>query len=269
VSQNVEIVRQAHEAFNRPDLGVFDLDGFYRLADPDLVVDWSRSNGLEAGIYRGEAATRRFWNTFFEAFERVVVEPLEFVEHGECVVVPHHFHAWGRQGVEVDAHSTVVLTVRGGRIIEMRLYRHKAEALKAVGLAEQAVLQKNVELAELVIAAFNRRDIDAFVQPTTADFEWFPALGMAVEGDSFRGREGVEAYFKALDATWEEVRLVTEEVRDLGESVVWLGRIEGRGRGSGAAVEAPMGAVLAVRDGKVWRARSYLDHGEALRAAGE
>jgi ketosteroid isomerase-like protein len=136
VSQNVEIVRQAHEAFNRPDLGVFDLDAFYRLADPDLVVDWSRSNGLEAGIYRGEAATRRFWNTFFEAFERVVVEPLEFIEHGESVVVPHHFHAWGREGVEVDAHSTVVLTVRHGRIIEMRLYRQTAEALKAVGVAE-------------------------------------------------------------------------------------------------------------------------------------
>jgi ketosteroid isomerase-like protein len=134
--ENVEIARQAHEAFNRPDLGVFDLDAFYRLADPDLVVDWSRSDGLEAGIYRGEAATRRFWNTFFEAFERVVVEPLEFIEHGESVVIPHHLHAWGRQGVEVDAHSTVVLTVRDGRIIEMRLYRQTAEALKAVGLAE-------------------------------------------------------------------------------------------------------------------------------------
>jgi ketosteroid isomerase-like protein len=109
----------------------------------------------------------------------------------------------------------------------------------------------------------------AFVQPTTADFEWFPALGMAVEGDSFRGREGVEAYFRAPDGTWEQVRLITEDVRDLGGSVVWLGRIEGRGRGSGAAVEAAMGAVFAVRDGKVWRARSYLDHAEALRAAGQ
>ena len=116
--------------------------------------------------------------------------------------------------------------------------------------------------------AFNRRDIDAFVQPTTSDFEWFPALGMAVEGDSFRGREGVEAYFEALHATWEEVRLVAEEVRDLGEIVVWLGRIEGRGRGSGVVVEAPMGAVLDFRGEKAWRARSYLDHGEALRAAG-
>jgi ketosteroid isomerase-like protein len=134
--ENVEIARQAHEAFNRPD-GVFDLDGFHRLTDPDLVVDWSRSAGLEAGIYKGEAASRRFWSTFFQAFERVVVEPLEFIEHGESVVVPHHLRAWGRDGVKVEARSTVVLTFRDGRITEVRLYRQAAEALEAVGLFEQ------------------------------------------------------------------------------------------------------------------------------------
>jgi len=45
-------------------------------------------------------------------------------------------------------------------------------------------------------------------------------------------------------------------------------RIEGRGRGSGVLVDAPMGAVLDFRGEKVFLARSYLDHGEALRAAG-
>ena len=69
--------------------------------------------------------------------------------------------------------------------------------------------------------AFNRRDIDTFIQPTTADFEWFPALGMAGEGGSFRGREGVETYFEALHATWGEVRLVADEVRGLSESVIY------------------------------------------------
>lgn len=134
--ENVDIAREAHEAFNRPDLGVFDLDAFYRLADPDLVVDWSRSAGLEAGIYRGEASSRRFWSTFFEAFERVVVEPLDFIDRGESVVIPHHLRARGRDGLEVDAHSTVVLTFRDGRIVEMRLYRQLGEALEAVEPAE-------------------------------------------------------------------------------------------------------------------------------------
>jgi hypothetical protein len=52
--------------------------------------------------------------------------------------------------------------------------------------------------------AFNRRDINAFVEPTTADFEWFPALGMAVEGGRFRERAGAETYFETLQETWEE-----------------------------------------------------------------
>src|SRR3954452_1197493 len=137
MSQEIlEIAREAHEAFNRPDLGVFELDAFYRFADPDLVVDWSRSAGLEAGIYRGEAATRRFWSTFFDAFERVVVEPLEFIRRGESVVIPHHLRARGRDGLEVEAHSTVVVTIRDGRIIELRLYRQTAEALAAVASDE-------------------------------------------------------------------------------------------------------------------------------------
>jgi ketosteroid isomerase-like protein len=131
---NVEIARQIAAAFNRPDHGDFDLAAFYRLADPDVVVDWSRSGGLEAGIYRGERASRRFWSTFFEAFERVVVEPLEFIEHGESVVIPHHLRAWGRDGVEVDAHSATVATFRDGRLIELRLYRQTAEAVEALGL---------------------------------------------------------------------------------------------------------------------------------------
>jgi hypothetical protein len=47
---------------------------------------------------------------------------------------PTSLRAWGRSGVEVKARSVVVFTVSEGRIIEMRLYRQKEEALKAVGL---------------------------------------------------------------------------------------------------------------------------------------
>jgi ketosteroid isomerase-like protein len=128
------------------------------------------------------------------------------------------------------------------------------------------VSREKAEVAERAMDAFNRRDVDAFIQPTTADFEWFPALGTAVEGGAFRGREGVERYFAALDATWKEVRLVAENVRDLGGSVLWLGRIEGRGRSSDVPVDSPMGAMFDFRGPKVWRARSYLDHVEAARA---
>jgi ketosteroid isomerase-like protein len=134
--ENVEIVRRAHEAFSHPGPDGFDLDALYRYTGPALVVDWSRSNGLEAGIYRGEAETRRLWDTFFEVFDRVVVEPLEFIEHGEHVVVPHHLRASGRDGLAVDARAVVVFTLRNERIVEMRLYQARGEAFKAVGLAD-------------------------------------------------------------------------------------------------------------------------------------
>jgi hypothetical protein len=45
-------------------------------------------------------------------------------------------------------------------------------------------------------------------------------------------------------------------------------REEGRGRGSGVEIDAPLGVVDDLRHGKVSRVRAYLDHGEALRAAG-
>jgi hypothetical protein len=64
----------------------------------------------------------------------VVVEPLEFIDHDEHVVVPHHLRAHGRDGVRVEAHSTTVFTIRRGLIVEFRLYREKSDALKAVGL---------------------------------------------------------------------------------------------------------------------------------------
>jgi len=116
--------------------------------------------------------------------------------------------------------------------------------------------------------ALNGLDIDEFADCCTSDYEWFPVLGGAVEGNSFRGREGIEEYFGELRETWEEFRYVLDEVRDLGDSVLTLGRLEGQGRGSGVQVELPIGAISDYRDGKCWRLRAFGDHGEALRSAG-
>jgi ketosteroid isomerase-like protein len=131
------------------------------------------------------------------------------------------------------------------------------------------VSQENVEIVKRVMDAFNRRDMDAaFDEVLAPDFELFPALVGAVEGGSFRGREGLTAYIKVLSEAWEEVRLCADEFRDLGDSVLVLGRAEGRGRGSGIEVDAPLATIYDCRDNKIWRSRNYLDHGEGLRAAG-
>jgi ketosteroid isomerase-like protein len=127
---------------------------------------------------------------------------------------------------------------------------------------------ENVEIAKRAMDAFNIRDLDAFTASMTPDFEWFPALERGFDGGGYRGFEGVASYFANLRATWEELSFRAGEYRDLGEQVLALGRIEGRGSGSGVPVDAPMGIVFDFRGPEVRRARSFLTWAEALGAVG-
>ncbi|TMM15446.1 MAG: DUF4440 domain-containing protein [Actinobacteria bacterium] len=126
---------------------------------------------------------------------------------------------------------------------------------------------ENIQIVKRALDAFSRGDANAFAELTTPDLEWTTGLG-AVEGEIFRGREGVETYFARLASAWDEFRFVAEEFRDLADVVLVLGRLEGRGRGGGVPVDSPVGAVWDLRGGKIWRLRAYLDHAKAREVAG-
>jgi len=128
--------------------------------------------------------------------------------------------------------------------------------------------EANVEIVKRAVDAFSVRDVSLATEFATPDFEWFPAMTGAVEGDSYRGPESVGMYLRDVLNTWEELRLLPEEFRDLGDRVLMLGRMAGRGLGSGVPVDAPIGMVFECRGGKISRIRSFLDRGEALRAVG-
>lgn len=125
-----------------------------------------------------------------------------------------------------------------------------------------------MEILKRGIDAFNRRDLDAFFDLATPDFELIPAMPVAVEGNSYRGREGMERYFEMVSGTWDEFRVVREEFRDLDDRVLLTFRLEARGRGSGAPVSARQMAICEFRTGKISLVQTYLEHGEATRAAG-
>jgi ketosteroid isomerase-like protein len=127
--------------------------------------------------------------------------------------------------------------------------------------------QENVEVVKQLIDAFNKRDIVAFAVTTTPDFEWITSMA-AVEGEIFWGREGIETYFGRMKDAWEEFITIAEDYRDVGGRVLLLGRLEGRGLASGVPVSAPLDILYDLRDGKVSRMHSFLDHDEALQAAG-
>jgi ketosteroid isomerase-like protein len=128
--------------------------------------------------------------------------------------------------------------------------------------------QENVKIAKRALDGFNRRDVKALVALSTSDCEWCPGIGGAVDGRVYRGHQGIHTWLGELHSVWETQRLYGDEYRDLGESALLLGRIEGRGRASGVEVNAPLGAVFDLHDGKIRCLRTYLNQDEALRAAG-
>jgi hypothetical protein len=126
-----------------------------------------------------------------------------------------------------------------------------------------------VDVAKRVVDAYNRRDVDGlFAELATPDFEYYPAVTRAFEGGGYRGREGVERFDADTRENWEELQSLPEEFRDLGDRVLVLGRLKGRGKGSGAPVDAPQAIILDFRGDRIWRSRVYLDRAEGLRAAG-
>jgi ketosteroid isomerase-like protein len=126
-----------------------------------------------------------------------------------------------------------------------------------------------VDLAKRFVEVYNRRDVDgAFAEFVTPDFEWWPALTMALTGDCYRGCEGVERFVADMSENWEELQIVPEEFRDLGDRVLTRSRLKGRGKGSGAPVDQPTATILDFRGDRIWRLRAYFDRAEGLRAAG-
>jgi len=117
--------------------------------------------------------------------------------------------------------------------------------------------------------AFNRGDLEGFLDMVTPDIEWLPVMGAMDRDDSFRGRAGVEAYFDILRDAWEALAFEPgSEVRDLGQKTLMLGRLKGHGKGSGVTVDTPIAVVYDHREGQISRIQSFYDPAEALKAVG-
>jgi ketosteroid isomerase-like protein len=131
--ENVEIVRAGFAAYNRRHL-----DGILENWAPDAVLDWSNSRGLDAGVYRGHDEIRAFMERFLATWDEVRIEivdgPVE-VEDG-VLITENVAYLRGRDGIDVQARSTLLATIRDGEQTSLTLYQTKQEALEAAGLSE-------------------------------------------------------------------------------------------------------------------------------------
>jgi ketosteroid isomerase-like protein len=113
--------------------------------------------------------------------------------------------------------------------------------------------------------AFNRRDFDAALAVLAPDPVWdFSSIGMGV----FEGREAIRGFCEDWLGTYEDYEQVTEELRDLGNGVIFgVSRQGGRPQGSSGLVALRYAGVGTWRDGLLERLTLYTDIDEARAAA--
>jgi ketosteroid isomerase-like protein len=120
--------------------------------------------------------------------------------------------------------------------------------------------------------AFNRRDVDAAVNPGSPDFEYIPPREFVEAGflePCYRGPAGFRKYVSA----WSEVfgadlRVEPVELIDLGDRIVLLAEFPARAQASGVPFTGKIATVSVLKDGRAIRVQTYLDHAEALDAVG-
>ena len=128
--------------------------------------------------------------------------------------------------------------------------------------------QENVELLRKGIAAWNRRDADLWLSYAAPEVEWLPAGPAALESAVYRGHDDVASGLAAVWETWDRFELEESEIRDLGDSVLWLGRVKMRGSASGVELDQEFAVHAVMSDGKVNRSQAFLSWQQALKAVG-
>jgi uncharacterized protein len=124
-SSDVEVLRKAFEAFARGDL-----EGVVELCDPEIVV---RDPARTGTTFQGPAGLRRFFEEWLENWEEYRSEPLEFIEAGDEILVRTLQTGRGKlSGIELREDLFQVFRVRGGRIVEFRLYTEREHALASL-----------------------------------------------------------------------------------------------------------------------------------------
>jgi ketosteroid isomerase-like protein len=130
--ENVEIVRQAYEAFNR---GV--IEGAVANIAPDFeYVSTGAIPGME-GAAQGREGFRRYLESWWGEFDEPRVDTHELTQADDQVVASLTFRGRGKQsGVETSWDIWQAWTMRDGKAVRGQGYTSREDALEAAGLRE-------------------------------------------------------------------------------------------------------------------------------------
>jgi ketosteroid isomerase-like protein len=128
--ENVEIARAISREWERGDLSSSEW------ADPD--IEFVSGAGPDEAVHRGVEAMGRAWREWLSAWEDFQIEPREFIDAGDEVLILVEFGGRGKtSGASVDAmQGGSILSFRDGKVVRIATYTERAEVLEAWGLRE-------------------------------------------------------------------------------------------------------------------------------------
>jgi ketosteroid isomerase-like protein len=126
MSGNADRIRQAYEAFARQDIPAV-LEVF------DENIDWTSPDSVRTGgHFVGHDAVVGFFMRLPDVFTELRVEPEEFLESGDHVIVLGHHRGKG-QADDFDAPFAHMWTCRDGKAIRFFEYFDTASVNAALG----------------------------------------------------------------------------------------------------------------------------------------
>jgi ketosteroid isomerase-like protein len=131
--------------------------------------------------------------------------------------------------------------------------------------------QENVEIIREVFALFNDRGVraatDAFGHLLSPDFALEEAADLP-DPEPHTGRDAFIANLAKVEESFDELRMEPLEIVDLGEQIIVVVSMRGKGRGSSAPVQMNFAQLWTMHDGKATSLRDFPTKAEALNAAG-
>jgi ketosteroid isomerase-like protein len=132
--RDVELLRQAYQAFNRRDLGAL-LDFF----DPDAYWVPAPSAWRNGYAYHGPEGVRQLLTDLAADWDEFSAEPEEFREIDDLIFVSGRVHAVTKGGGEkIDSPTAWVWEMRNGKAIRLQAYTDPQKAREALGVGRFA-----------------------------------------------------------------------------------------------------------------------------------
>jgi uncharacterized protein len=118
-----------------------------------------------------------------------------------------------------------------------------------------------------LLEAFLAGDLETFTSYTDDDIEWNPAQHNPVLTQQYRGREQfMNGAVATTVAKLDDFRFDIEHVHACGDVAVTELYYHGTVKSNGRPFDMPAAIIWEVRDGKVVRAREYMDTWAAMNA---